>query len=274
MADLAEDFVAYPKNYESMREPNESPLDLSDNTKQLDASINEKAISEKILPILETKTKLKSIAKKIKQKIAIKIGDSKPVKSTFDDRISKMIGLALILANNKSYNKNNEIRDNEGNFIPGSNVINFLKFATQKLRRFEGMEHYVRQLLKGDDNVTDLITNPVVIRVIELENKVKPKETEVEEGIDQTEIVSELEVPSSSSKPRLEPIKRKIEDNDIDEDSDVWTNKAPKKPKLDDNFEESDRNWEKINVEQMSPNSEDQLSKIISDLNIPENVDQ
>ena len=221
------DFVVYPKEFETLLSSNNTTSDIPIDT------IEKK--DEKPLD-LSTNQNLSTVVKN-KRKSTPRVND---------DRFHRIAKIVLLLAKNDAYNRNCEIKDRNGNFVPGSDLIKFLKFATQKVRRYENMDEFIYQLSLIGEDLSQLIINPVVIREIEIsieknstnisKDLTKNKEQEVEGDAREDWIESEL---NKSDPPISEEkgIKRKRSDVFGTLESPIKSQKTESIPEWDKNPE-------------------------------------
>ena len=248
MAENGQDFVVYPKDYEERRmEQNETPLDLSQPLitpppPPPPLSPLREVLSETIKP--ESLIAHKEISTNKKRK-------PKPKASEYDEKVIRIAKLALLLAKNDAYNMNLEVKNRDGQFVPGSNVAKFFKFATHHLRKLDYIDDYVHQILALNQDVTGLISNPTLIHKIGLvkaENEPSTSDGIEREGpIDQTEIVTELK---NSDRPT--PVERGVKRTrseaddmtplDLNDDT-LWTTVDPKKFKQNQQVGEGNQDW-------------------------------
>ena len=245
MADNGNDFVVYPKEYEERRrmEQNETPLDLSQTFSTpppppppLSQSHDVPAGNE------NPDSSIARIIKKAKRK-------PKPNVSEYEEKVIRISKLALLLAKNGAYNDKLELRGRDGEFITGSNVAKFFKFATHGLRKFDHVHDYIHQLLALNEDVTSLISNPVLIHAIGLEKaKLAPTTSdgiEREGSIDQTEVESELKKSDRPTPVKTGSKRRRSEDEaplDLDDDT-LWTAIDPKKVKQNQQVGDGSLEW-------------------------------
>ena len=219
MADQGGDFVVYPKEYENMR-LNQQNEAVSTPNQKISSEFGESS-AETIL-----KDKIEEKASKPK------------VRRGGDERFYSMAKLALLLARNDAYNEQFQIKDRNGEFVQGSDVVKFFKFATMNLKKFQGIHDYIHQLGKLKLDLSNLIKNPVVMQYLHLElenneqnqSNLTDDELVNEIPIDNSKVEIEFKIPESVKERNK---KRKVVDLSEDSQTEpMWSNVPPKKGKF------------------------------------------
>ena len=221
MADQGGDFVVYPKEYENIRlneAASTSNSIITSDSKESNTEFSNEAKPEEGKSILSTPMKPK-------------------VRRSGDERFYSMAKLALLLARNDAYNEQFQIKGRDGQFVQGSDVVKFFKFATLNHRKFQGIHDYIHQLGKLKLDLSNLIKNPIVMQYLHLElennehnqSNLTDDELTKEIPIDNSNAEIEFEIPGGIKEGNK---KRKLVDPQYFQSDPMWSYVPPKKGKL------------------------------------------
>lgn len=181
MNDNNEEFVAYPKDFEEA-------------IRNQVATVDPKNILEETRNIIETTQRQQPEENESTESsinIQTSVGKRKRIREPKlppknDDNFYRIATLLLLFARKDMYNEKFEIKNNVGNFIPGTNIVRFLKFAVRKQKKFPQIDAYVDAIKAIQDDKNDIISlirNPMLVGI--LKGSITNKDSEEQKQMQQ-----------------------------------------------------------------------------------------